>query len=104
MLIRSPTGSTFGPERENFCRGRGGLGLWLQILVQFSIGGVITLLPSGAITAKSEAERVMQHQRVPGIEDGKAAFDSGNESKISLSREKASAALNQQSDPVCRIP
>ena len=49
---------------------------------------------------KSEAERVMQHQRVPGIEDGKAAFDSGNAVEISLSREKASAALNQQSDPV----
>ena len=56
----------------------------------------------GGATAplRSEAERVMQHQRVPGIEDGPSTRDTGNAVEISLTREKAAAASNQSSDPV----
>jgi hypothetical protein len=49
---------------------------------------------------KSEAGRVLQHQRVPGIEDDQSAPGTGNAVEISLSREKAAEVSNQTSDSV----
>jgi hypothetical protein len=45
-------------------------------------------------------ERVVQHQRVPEIEESRAPAHSMNAVEISLSRGKAASAVEQQSDPV----
>jgi hypothetical protein len=47
----------------------------------------------------SEAGRVLQHQRVPEVEKSPEDARTGNAVEISLSRDKATAAIHQQADP-----